>query len=319
MIALLDPLTSRLTLTAYQLGWGGLRHLPEWAAYRLFQQAADLAVLQNGKGVRRLRSNYAKVRPELSRRELEHLVREGMRSYLRYFCDAFRLPDKDPDDLRRAVVVSGDAAVRAALASGRGAVVFIGHMGNVDTAGAWSALELAPVTTVAERLEPEALFQDFLTFRTRLGMTIVPLTGGVNPFGAMREALVAGGFVALPADRDLTRNGLEVDLLGHRARVAKGPAALAVATGAALFSAVIWYDDAPRGQGIAGKVVRIDFSEEIVSQADPADQVHDLTQRCVDALGVGIAAHTSSWHMLQRVFVEDLDATKAPAEAGVAT
>lgn len=316
MITLLDPITSRLTVAGYQLGWGGLRHLPEWAAYRLFQQAADLAVLQNGKGVRRLRSNYAKVRPELSRRELDRLVRDGMRSYLRYYCDAFRLPDKGPDDLRRAVVATGDEQVRAALEAKRGAVVFVGHMGNVDTAGAWSALELAPVTTVAERLEPEALFQDFLRFRTRLGMTIVPLTGGVNPFGAMRDALAAGGFVALPADRDLTRNGVEVDLLGHRARVAKGPATLALATGAALFTAVLWYDEAPRGQGIAGKVVRIEFSEEIAVRSDAPDPVIDLTQRCVDALGAGIVAHTSSWHMLQRVFVEDLDAAKAPVEAG---
>lgn len=318
MISLLDPITSRLTLAGYQLGWGGLRHLPEWAAYRLFQQAADLAVLQNGKGVRRLRSNYAKVRPDLTRPELDRLVRDGMRSYLRYFCDAFRLPDKGPDDLLRTVVASGDDRVRAALDAGRGAVAFVGHMGNVDTAGAWSTIALAPVTTVAERLEPEGLFQDFLNFRTRLGMTIVPLTGGVNPFRAMREALVAGGFVALPADRDLTRNGVEVDLLGHRARVAKGPAALAVATGAALFTAVVWYDDAPRGQGVAGKVVRIDFSEEIVVRSDAADPVLDLTQQCVDVLGAGIVAHTSSWHMLQRVFVEDLDAAKAPTEAGTA-
>jgi KDO2-lipid IV(A) lauroyltransferase len=39
-----------------------------------------------------------------------------------------------------------------------------------------------------------------------------------------------------------------------------------------------------------------------------------MTQRCVDALGGAIREHTEDWHMLQRVFVEDLD-DRAPAES----
>ena len=42
----------------------------------------------------------------------------------------------------------------------------------------------------------------------------------------------------LLADRDLTAKGVEVDLLGHRARMAEGPAALAITTGAPLLAAV---------------------------------------------------------------------------------
>ena len=84
-------------------------------------------------------------------------------------------------------------------------------------------------------------------------MTIVPLTGGPKPFDAMREALRHGAFVPLPADRDLTANGVEVDFCGHRARVAKGPAALAVATGAALFTAAVWYEDARPARASAAR------------------------------------------------------------------
>ena len=37
----------------------------------------------------------------------------------------------------------------------------------------------------------------------------------------------------------------------------------------------------------------------------------DLIQQCADHVAVAIREHTSSWHMLQRVFVDDLDAPAA--------
>ena len=36
-----------------------------------------------------------------------------------------------------------------------------------------------------------------------------------------------------------------------------------------------------------------------------------MTQACADVLGAAIREHTQDWHMLQRVFVDDLD--RAPA------
>ena len=139
----------------------------------------------------------------------------------------------------------GDEPVREALAAGTGCVAFLGHLGDWDTGGAWSSGHLAPVTTVAERLEPEEVFRDFLEFRESLGMTIIPLTGGGDPFVALKQAIGRGEFVALLADRDLTHNGVEVDLCGHRARMAKGPAVLSVMTKAPLFTATVWFEDAP--------------------------------------------------------------------------
>ena len=53
----------------------------------------------------------------------------------------------------------------------------------------------------------------------------------------------------LLADRDLTARGIEVDLCGHRSRMAAGPAALALATGAALHPVSIHYE---RSTGRAG-------------------------------------------------------------------
>jgi len=103
-----------------------------------------------------MRSNFATVRPELSPAELDALVRAGLRSYMRYWCDSFRLPDRSVEDLVHGVRAVGDEPVRTQLESGRSAVIFLGHMGNWDFGGAWSTTQLAPVTTVANGSSPRS-------------------------------------------------------------------------------------------------------------------------------------------------------------------
>jgi KDO2-lipid IV(A) lauroyltransferase len=301
-----------LVVSGYRLGWSAVRRLPERAAYVLFERLADATTARGGHGVQRLRANYARVRPELGPRELDDLVRAGMRSYLRYYCEAFRLPDRSPEEIRTGVRVLGDGAVREELAQGRGVVCFLGHMGNWDIAGAWGTQELGPVVTVVERLRPEEVYAEFLAFRKSLGMTILPLTGAGDVFAQLRGHLTAPVVMPLLADRDLTARGIEVDLCGHRARMAAGPAALALATGAALHPVSIHYE---RVEGSPWRTrVVITFHSRV---ADPAsgttrERATAMTQQCADVLGTAIRAHTADWHMLQRVFVEDLDLHRNP-------
>jgi KDO2-lipid IV(A) lauroyltransferase len=279
--------------------------MPGRVAYGSFDRIADVAWRRGGKGVERMRSNYATVRPELTPSELDALVRAGMRSYLRYWCDAFRLPDRTIEELIEGVRAVGDDAVRDHLKSGSSAVVFLGHMGNWDFGGAWSTTQLAPVTTVAERLKPEELFDEFLAFRERLGMRIIPLTGGVNVFRELTSACRAGALVALLADRDLTNGGIEVDFCGHRAKMAVGPAALAVNTGAALYPCTIHYERHPQGHGWR-TVVTFHDAVPVPAEGTSREKVQAMTQACADVLTQAVREHTDDWHMMQRVFTKDL-------------
>ncbi len=188
-----QSVTDRLTVAAHRIGWGAVRRMPERTAYALFDRIADLTVARGGAA--RMRSNYAKVRPDLDAAGLDALVRDGMRRYLRYYCEAFRLQDLSADDLAHRVRVEGDGPVREVIDGGGSVVAFLGHLGNWDLAGAWGTTHLGPVTTVAERLKPEEVFEEFLAFRESLGMTIIPLTGGVNPFPALREAARRPGII----------------------------------------------------------------------------------------------------------------------------
>ena len=86
-----------------------------------------------------------------------------------------------------AYVVRGDIAtfqndsarMAKARADGRGFIVALPHSGNWDAAAVWLVDWLGgPFMTVAERLQPESLYQRFLDYRESLGMRVVPLTGG---------------------------------------------------------------------------------------------------------------------------------------------
>jgi phosphatidylinositol dimannoside acyltransferase len=308
-------LAERATLVAYRAGWSLTRRMPAGLAYGSFDLLADVAWRRRGKGVERMRSNYATIRPELTPVQLDALVRAGMRSYLRYWCDSFRLPDRTVDDLIAGVRAVGVDPVRAELESGRSVVIFLGHMGNWDFAGAWSTTQLAPVTSVAERLKPEELFDQFVAFRERLGMRIIALTGGTDVFRELTKACRSGALVALLADRDLTHGGIEVDFCGERARMAVGPAALALNTGAALYPCIVHYEPNPHGHGWRTVIT---FQDPVASptQGTTREKVQAMTQTCADLLGTAVREHTQDWHMMQRVFTKDLVDEHAADRAG---
>ena len=79
----------RLTAAAYIAGWKLTSTLPKPVAKVLFDWGADVAS-KKGKGPEQLRRNLARVvGPENVTRDL---VRRSMRSYMRYWREAFQLP-----------------------------------------------------------------------------------------------------------------------------------------------------------------------------------------------------------------------------------
>ncbi|MGZ4631488.1 MAG: phosphatidylinositol mannoside acyltransferase [Actinomycetes bacterium] len=300
-----------LTYRAYALGWAAVRLLPERAAQALFRLIADLVWRRRGPSVQRLEANLRRARPEASYDVLRGLSRADMRSYLRYWCDVFRLPDWSPDRVVVTVRVENESYLRDALAGGRGVVAALMHMGNWDHAGAWAALTGAPVVTVAERLRPERLFDRFLAYREGLGMEILPLTGGDGDLtDTLSARLRAARLVPLLADRDLRASGIEVELLGEATRMPPGPAMLALRTGAALHPVSIWHDPAELG----GRLV-IRFHDEVVAPATgrTREKVTAMTQQVADEFGAAIRAHPEEWHMLQRLWLADLTPRPDPA------
>ena len=283
-----------LAAAGYLAGWKVVRRLPEPVARTLFRWGADLAS-NNGRGMDGLRQNLARVvgLENVTRA----LVRESMRSYMRYWMEAFRLPAIHSDARLHERLLNGLEGLEhfdASAESGRGTILALPHSGNWDMAGVFLVGHYGQFTTVAERLKPAVLFEAFVDYRETLGFEVLPLTGGdASPFKRLKEVLEAGGVVCLLAERDLTRSGISVDFMGEEANMAAGPAQLALETGAALHVVHSWFEGAGWGLSVSPEIEVTDLQE--------------TTQRMADGFADNIRRHPEDWHMLQPQWNVDIE------------
>ncbi|NEW42269.1 phosphatidylinositol mannoside acyltransferase [Nocardia cyriacigeorgica] len=277
----------------YAAGWRLVRALPQRWATGLFDRAADRAA-RNG-GPDQLRRNLARVIGTTPEQVPDDLIRASLRSYSRYWCEAFRLPSMDP--IQVADIIESSATglehVRAAIDSGTGAVLALPHSGNWDLAGVWVVERVGTPTVVAERLKPESLFRRFVRFREHLGFEIIPLTGGATPpFEQLTERIRQGRVVCLLGERDLSGTGVPVTFFGEPAQMPAGPARLAIDTGAPLLPVHCWFTSDGWGFSVGTPI-------------DTSGGVRESTQALADSFAAGISAHPADWHMLQPLWTAD--------------
>ncbi|WP_040841626.1 phosphatidylinositol mannoside acyltransferase [Nocardia brevicatena] len=286
----------------YAAGWRLVRTLPQRWAMRLFDLAADRAARDGGPD--QLRRNLARVLSVAPAEVPDELVHASLRSYARYWCEAFRLPSMDPVWLAERIESSatGLEHIHEAVERGKGAVLALPHSGNWDLAGVWLVQRVGSPTVVAERLAPESLFRRFVRFRERLGFEIIPHTGAETPpFQQLAARLRQGRMVGLLGERDLSGTGVSVTFFGEPARMPAGPARLAIDTGAPLLPVHCWFT--PDGWGF-----------DVGAPIDTAGGVRRTTQVLADRFAAGIAAHPADWHMLQPVWTADYSADRLTRE-----
>ena len=285
----------KIVAWGYILAWRVLRALPEVFAYSLFNRGAQWLVKRDGKSVQRLRKNLMNVKPEYSKAQMENLVATGMSSYMRYWCDTFRFPNWDKDRINSTVTVTRENLLLDGIKSGRGVIVSLPHAGNWDHAGAYFCLKGIHLVTVAERLKPERLFLEFLRYRQAMGMEVLALDS--RSIVTLAQRLREGHLVALVADRDLSKSGIDVQFFGKPSRMPAGPAVLALKTGAVFLTAFVNYTQSG---------IHITFDEISLPQDGTQDEkISYLVQESADNFERGIAAHPEDWHMLQRIWIDE--------------
>ena len=291
----MSAVQDRLIETGYAAGWRLVRALPLPVARALFRTVADRAYRKNGPGTQRLRRNLA---PVVAEDRLEETVQAGLRSYARYWMEAFRLPSQTREQFLAGFKIDPEHVgwINTGVKEGTGVILALPHVGNWDAAAAWVVSNDWPMVTVMERLKPEGVFEQFMAYRAKLGMEVLALTGGQRPpLDVLGERLEQGVVVALLSDRDLSRSGVEVTFFGQRTRMPAGPAILAIRHNAPLYAVDLSFNET---QTVA-------FLRRIVPPADgPLDQrVKLTTQALADAYAAGIAEHPQDWHMLQKLWL----------------
>ena len=290
-------MASWFTFIVYSSLWRLVRLLPEKAAYSFFEIIAGIAYRKNGKRVQRLRTNYEVILPDATKVELEALVRSGLSSAMRYWCDTFRISDWSLDKTLLSTRTNNEEFLFDPIKEKRGVIVAVPHAGNWDHAGAYFCAKGARVNTVAEHLKPERLFRKFLAHRERMGMRVLDLNA--NVLDDLRKILREDKeLVALVADRDLSRSGINVRFFDKVARMPAGPAILAYDTEADLITAYVCYRE---------KGIEVFFTPpiKINRNAERSTEITRITQVIAGRFEDAIRKEPASWHMQQRIFIDD--------------
>lgn len=218
-------------------------------------------------------------------------------NYARYWYELFRLRSEVAagKSLEEDFESEGYEHIADGERAGLGVILALPHLGNWDAAGAWLAGRGHRLTVVAEPVEPPELFDWFVREREALGMDVVPL--GPDALRVVLRALAEGHVVCLVCDRDLSGDGVGVDLFGASTTMPGGPALLAMRTGAPLLPVGAYFR--PRGHA-----VRILPPVPVERRGSLRDDVRRVTQDLACRFEELIAAAPEQWLMMQPVWPE---------------
>ena len=235
---------------------------------------------------------------------LDRWARRSFRAYARYWVEGARLPSTSPDEVVQHTFVDGLRHLHESSATGRGTILALPHIGSWEYGGAFLATQDLPMTAVAERIEPPALFDYFVEQRAAMGLTIVPL--GQQSGGTILSTLRAGGLVGLLCDRDIEGTGIEVDFFGERTTMPAGPATLALRTGATLCTGAVY-----SGPGRDHRAI-VEPPLDTTRTGPLRKDVARLTQEIATRLEGLIRRAPEQWHVFQPLWLADRP-TEVPA------
>jgi KDO2-lipid IV(A) lauroyltransferase len=236
--------------------------------------------------------NLRRADPTLRGTSLRLAVQQAFDSYARYWAESFRLPHLSAAQVAKGWRERGYHHVVEALEHGNGVILAMPHLGGWEWAGRWIHDQGHPVTAVVEAIEPPELFEWFRDLRSSLGMNVVPL--GPEAGAAVAAALKQNHVVCLVSDRDIERNGVEVEFFGERTTLPAGAAALSLRTGAPLLPTAVYFTERPNGHlGVAG--APMDVARRDGFRAD----VQRITQDLAHEMERLIRYAPTQWHLMQ--------------------
>jgi len=297
----LSALTDAVTVGGYRLGSLVARFTPGVVAQNaatLFSPGIALSLRSKRAVVER---NLRRVDPSLRGAALRRASQRAFDSYMRYYAESFRLPSMSSRHVERCFTVDGYHHVEAALAQGNGVIFAIPHLGGWEWAGRWMAERGLNMTVIVEPLQPPELFEWFAKLRSDLGMNVVPL--GPDAAGIILSTLKRNGIVCLLSDRDIQRNGVEVEFFGEKTTLPAGPATLAIRSKAPVLPVAIYFTSAIDGHhAVVRPPLRFEKGDGGLRQS-----VADATQVIARELEVLIRRAPEQWHMFQPNWPSDPD------------
>lgn len=224
---------------------------------------------------------------------VRRVARRAFANYGRMMADFLLMGSLTPEEVRELVTIDGREHADAAVALGRGAILALPHMGSWDFAGAIAGIWGYRIAAVADTF-PGSLNDAVMETRSMHGLEVIPLNRSV--VRAINGVLDENGMVALLCDVP-HGPGVEVSLLGKRAIVPSGPAAIACRRGSPILPVY------SRQAGKRRYHIHVDapIQPPVDQRCRGKEAVTELMQQVMDRFGVFIREHPDQWYAFRRI------------------
>lgn len=173
---------------------------------------------------------------EMSTVERAKICRSSFQQIGKTAIEFLRFPQLTFDNVWEEVTVDGQEHLIQALNQGKGAIVFLPHFGNWELlAMVYGALIPNQAKAIAFPLKNRYLNALVSRYRERLSLKLITRRQAVREtLRALKENYAVGFF----ADQNAGREGVFVDFFEKQASAVRGPATLALKTGAPLLLSI---------------------------------------------------------------------------------
>jgi phosphatidylinositol dimannoside acyltransferase len=231
------------------------------------------------------------------RRQLRKTVRSMFQYRVRNYLELFFLPYTRPEVIMSHIVAEGIEYLEAALAEGKGVILFSAHLGPFEYLVRWLSINGYQVIIPVERLKDQRMLDLMLKMRTSQGLHYIPL-GGSGPLRSIIQALRNNQIVLIMVDRAVEGESVVKPFFGEPARLPIGAVSLSQRTGAPLL-------------GVFGRYAS---SKLMVGELTPLslalteeEQANTDTLMCgvIERMERFIKAHPEQWVVFSPVWIEN--------------
>jgi KDO2-lipid IV(A) lauroyltransferase len=216
---------------SYRLTTGLISIMPHWALFHASRAGGVLHFIIS----RNKRRYYLDNISPAARTKSGCRPWTAFQNHILNVLELLKAPSESPEDILKRVTIHGRDVFDRAAARNEGLIVVTIHSGNWELSGLALALEGYPITTIAGEQLKAAWSEKVKDWKRQYGIKVM------SPDRSLRNLyrdLDQGRFIVLHMDGDMFQGGFELDFLGKRSRLPRGPAHLARVTGVPVCFAV---------------------------------------------------------------------------------
>lgn len=208
--------------------------MPSRLVYTFTSAVARVSFVLLWKYRRRMEQNLAlAMADELpSPQQRQAVIRKAWRNFAQGILETLTLMHAPKENILAASGIEGEEHLKRALAKGKGVIALSAHLGNFTLIGIRLAAAGYPFAALIKQPRDVRFARMMDDFRTKAGMQTISAKPRREAVRGILKALRSKGIVLVIAD-EFKSGGVPVEFFGLRSPAPRGPATLALRTGAA--------------------------------------------------------------------------------------